>query len=221
MSSKIVINYSTSRLIQIVFAGMLFFFTACAISEYRDPSGVNSGPIRAGVVIDTRTKQPIPGAYVLAVYNTTECKFPVGCATWCKKTLGMVTGADGVFSFPRESRYWPQIYAIKADYFRTNDPADLGRLKWDGKGESPESLDQNTYLKPQDPNMPKLQFSSGDLCVRADKKEDVVAQLEFLKIEKIEWQKYNKKVDAEVLFRSGIRMLESVPIQNFIQKKSN
>ena len=103
----------------------------------------------------------------------------------------MVTGADGVFSFPRESRYWPQIYAIKADYFETNDAADLGRLKWDGKGESPESLDQNTYLKPQDPNKPEFRGNMGG-CYRAEKKDDVIAQIEYYKIMLIDRIKYDK-----------------------------
>ena len=173
---KVTLNdkYATQTIINVsavTLLAVLTLLTACATSEYSDPSGVNSGPLRTGVVIDTRTKQPIPGAYVLAVYNTTECKFPVGCATWCKKTLGMFTGADGVFSFPREGRYRPQIYAIKADYFETVDASDIGRVKWDGKGESPDSLDQNRYLKPQDPKMPNFRGIAVESCYRAEKKK--------------------------------------------------
>ena len=51
-----------------------------------------------GTVYDATTKQPIDGAYVVALYY----KSIVGMAAmdlWCIKTKGMYTGKDGKFRF--------------------------------------------------------------------------------------------------------------------------
>jgi hypothetical protein len=72
-----------------------------------------------GAVLDNETKQPIEGAYVVAVYKK-RVAGPAAIFSYCFKTKGMYTAQDGRFHFPVEKLdgYSPySVDAIKTGFF--------------------------------------------------------------------------------------------------------
>src|SRR5450759_1147278 len=72
-----------------------------------------------GNVRDKETKEPLEGAYVVAIYYIREASAGVGSFN-CQKTKGMYTGKDGKFHFPIEklNNLSPgEVTAIKPGYY--------------------------------------------------------------------------------------------------------
>src|SRR5438105_4888157 len=70
----------------------------------------------SGTVIDVATGKPIEGVYVMAEYKEAGAVLFAHSASWCVKTKGMYTEADGKYHFPIENSHIPQVHAIKPDY---------------------------------------------------------------------------------------------------------
>ena len=162
-------------------------------------------PETTGKVINAITAQPIEGAYVMAIYQEAGSSLFGHSATWCVKTKGMYTGKDGAFRFP--GYVWP--IAIKPDFTD-------GLREWSEKlpprdGKKKYVRDPNIYLKPQDPANPGTNWFS-PVCDRWKSKEDVVANIEFLKLELVEYIKYvpgvKERPESADGRRSTIRDLE-------------
>jgi hypothetical protein len=166
-----------------------------------------------GRVLDSVTKQPLEGAYVVAVYMGGGSTFAGHSGSWCRKTLGMYTKADGKFNFPVEGRglmnpTWP--VAIKPGYgTMTYDPKNEDKMLSDTKR---YYTDQNMLLTPQDPAKPDLTFQDGEAyCTRAKSRQDAAAANEFYKIALAEHVKYRAPTDRVEIYQRIIARLESLP----------
>jgi hypothetical protein len=148
-----------------------------------------------GQVLDEDTKLPIEGAYVLAVYERVDLGM-AGSARYCVKTKGMLTGKDGKFNFPMEkirgSISPAQVAAIKTDYYSYRSE-DFTKEAWEKQDKDTYS-NRHVYLKRQDPA--KLEFRYGyTTCKRPESREAVEANIEFLKIKRIEMTRIASKFD--------------------------
>ena len=166
----------------------------------------------AGTVYDNVTKQPIEGAYVVAIYREQVVSM-AAMSSWCVKTLGMYTGKDGKFRFPVENRKGNSpLYAgaIKPDYFngsRVFPPEDV----WKKQGKEAYS-GRDIYLIPQDPLKPDLSFGNGEeFCDRARTREDAAAGAQFLKIKLKEYEKYRADNRGREAVEGMINLLENLP----------
>lgn len=154
-------------------------------------SNTNSSFEFTGQVLDFDTKQPIEGAYALAVYQKVEIGLG-GTADYCYKTKGMTTGKDGKFSFPLEqpTSLNPDIVtAIKADYFYRDMVIPKPSVQ---KAQTKEAYtNRHVYLKKQDPAKPSFQLSEPSIyCTKAKSSEDAEAAIQFYEIELKELTKY-------------------------------
>jgi hypothetical protein len=136
-----------------------------------------------GRVYDDDTKEPIEGAYVVALYYEGVVG-PAAMTKRCKRAKGMYTGKDGTFHFPVEKLDGlspGMVMAIKAGYFSlwpVIPPTDV----WKKQGKEAYS-GRDLPLKKQDPQKPSWQMGHGDVyCTGADSREDVEAAIQFLKI---------------------------------------
>lgn len=165
-----------------------------------------------GTVYDATTKQPIDGAYVVALYY----KSIVGMAAmdlWCIKTKGMYTGKDGKFRFAVEKldgNSPREVAAIKPGYYSGREvfpPADV----W--KKQTREAYTgRDTPLIPQDPEKPERWYGTGDVfCEHAKSREDAAAGIHFLQIRLSEEKrlKYFPAVVESTQF--SIDFLEKLP----------
>ncbi len=143
-----------------------------------------------GQVLDYDTKQPIEGAYVLAVYEKVDLG-PAASARYCVKTKGMVSDKEGRFHFPVEKldSHSPTIvHAIKPDYF-------LKTWKMPGdelvKAQNKATYsDWHVYLKKQDVAKPSFQHGAQQ-CTQPESREAVEANIHFFEIELAEMIKYD------------------------------
>jgi hypothetical protein len=166
-----------------------------------------------GTAYDATTKQPIEGAYVVAIFYKSVVGLG-GSDTWCVKTKGMYTGNDGKFSFPiekRDGRSPGEVTAIKPGYY-------TGRVVfprpevWKKQGREAYS-GRDTPLVPQDPAKPEWQYGSNDVfCARAATREDASAGIEFLRIELGERKRLKSNPIAIESTANMIRHLESLPM---------
>lgn len=165
-----------------------------------------------GQVLDFDTKQPIEGAYVLAVYEKVDLGFAAS-ASYCIKTHGMFTGKGGDFNFPidRLDGLSPgRVFAIKADYYyRTFEPVPPAVWK---KNNKETYSNRHVYLKKQDPANPEfLGFST---CERPKSREAVDAAINYLQLMLVERKKYSKHKSDSV--ESFIKQMQSVPHEQTI-----
>jgi hypothetical protein len=187
----------------------LLFFGLCA------PALALSEPIElTGLVLDTETKRPLEGAYVIAIYEENLRNEAISVHR-CVKLKGMFTGPDGRFHFPVEKLDGESpsaAVAIKPDYY-------LDRL---GGEPDPEAWKRQTgesyhgrlvYLKKQDPSKPELlNFTVGTAaCDHARKRDDVAAGVQYLSIAQGELKKYGAKQERIDGLASIIRDLEALP----------
>jgi len=167
-----------------------------------------------GTVLDHETKQPIEGAYVIAMYSTVIGGL-AAVTERCIKTKGMTTGKDGKFHFPIDGLEGgpPNVSAIKPDYFlaRTKIPHAWNLSTFKG-------LDVyqgwDVHLSKQNPDKPNRRISNGysEACHYAATREDGAASAEFLKILVEEYKKYvpvEKSLHEMVL--NSIHRLEALP----------
>jgi hypothetical protein len=145
-----------------------------------------------GQVLDFDTKQPIEGAYVLAVYQTISSAWFVGSFRHCVKTKGMYSDKDGQFHFPIDKldRLSPsEVHAIKPDYFlRTR--SEVSDKAYEAQGKEAYS-NRHVYLKKQDPANPSFQHGFG-YCERPGSVEAIEAATQFMQIEIGEQIKYGR-----------------------------
>ncbi len=152
-----------------------------------------------GQVLDFDTKQPIEGAYVLAVYDQVDLGM-AGSARYCVKTKGMASDKEGRFHFPVEkldSNSPHIVHAIKPDYF-------LKTWKMPGddlvKAQNKATYsDWHVYLKKQDAIKPFFlnEFTG---CDRPESNEAIKAALIYM----------GMKVDEETKYGKDIRSVNSL-----------
>lgn len=144
-----------------------------------------------GQVLDFDTKQPIEGAYVLAVYEKVDLGI-AGAARYCVKTKGMLSDKDGSFHFPidkLDGNSPHMVYAIKADYFLREwelPPSDANRAQT-----KQAYTNRHVYLKKQDASKPSFQHGFS-YCERSESRAAVESAVQFLEIKLIEQRKYSK-----------------------------
>lgn len=145
-----------------------------------------------GRVLDKETNQPIEGAYVIAIYKELVAG-SAGVSSHCIKTKGMFTGLDGKFHFPVEKKggYSPSwVEAVKVDYSYWTTEMKPDRILLLQNAEA--YADRNISMLKQDPNNPRY-FGGGDVyCVHAKNKEDAAASVEYYKIKRAQYVKYNR-----------------------------
>jgi hypothetical protein len=153
-----------------------------------------------GQVLDFDTKQPIEGAYVLAVYQTISSAWLVGSSLNCVKTKGMYSGKDGHFHFPVEKldQMSPgELHAIKPDYF-LHKRAEVSDADFKAQNKSAYS-NRHVYLKKQDPAKPDFQYGFR-YCQRPESGEAIEAALIFM----------GMKVEEETKFAKDERSINAV-----------
>ena len=165
---------------------LMLAIAAIAVSTAASCDLPDTEPINfafTGRVLDADTKEPIEGAYALAVYEKVDLGM-AATARYCVKTKGMFTGKDGRFSFPVEKRDGNSpvaVYAIKADHYfaRTETiPSEVWR-----KQNKEANSNRNVYLKKQDPAKLELRYGY-TTCDRPESREAVEANIQFLNIKK-------------------------------------
>lgn len=165
-----------------------------------------------GRVYDEATKEPIEGAYVVAIYYE-RIASPAALTQRCKRTKGMYTGKEGKFHFPVEKLDGLNpgvVTAIKPGYFSLWEilpPDDVWR-KQGKEAYTGRDLPQQK----QDPKKPSWQLGAGDVyCTGADSREHVEAAIEFLKIELSEEQRLGARKQGLDALRQMIEDLQSRP----------
>jgi hypothetical protein len=136
-----------------------------------------------GRVYDEATKEPIEGAYVVALYYEGVVG-PAAMTKRCKRAKGMYTGKDGMFHFPVEKLDGlspGMVMAIKPSYFSLW-PVIPRDDVWKKQGKEAYS-GRDLPLQKQDPQKPSWQMGHGDVyCTGAEWREDVEAAIEFLRL---------------------------------------
>lgn len=163
-----------------------------------------------GRVLDKETNQPIEGAYVIAIYKGVVASSAV-VSSHCIKTKGMYTGPDGKFHFPVEKRdgYSPwNVEAITVDHSHWTTDIKPDRIHRLQKAEA--YADRNVYMVKQDANNPRY-FGGGDVyCVHAKSKEDAAASVEYYKVKRAQYLKYNRGQPSLNNIDGMIRELETL-----------
>ena len=138
-----------------------------------------------GQALDFDTKEPLEGVYVLAVYEKVDLGMAAS-ARFCIKTKGMMTGKDGKFHFPvdkLDGNSPSKLAAIKPDYYFRNEK-DIPTAIW-RKQNKETYANRDVYLKKQDPAKLELKYGY-DSCERPESKEAALANIQFLRLQKIE-----------------------------------
>ncbi len=163
-----------------------------------------------GTVIDKDTNQPIEGAYAIATYKGVVSSIG-GVASHCVKTKGMYTGKDGKFHFPVEKLDWrspTEVVAIHVDYINGGAaPKPTGN---DRKQNAAAYSARDIYMLKQDPKNPDY-FGNADVyCVHAKNKEDAAASVEYYKVRRVQYIKYNRGQSALDSIDESIKRLETL-----------
>ncbi|MEO8101533.1 MAG: hypothetical protein ABI790_03350 [Betaproteobacteria bacterium] len=172
-----------------------------------------------GQVLDYDTKQPIEGAYALAVYEKVDLGLAAS-ARYCVKTKGMVTGKDGKFNFPIErldSVSPAQVFAIRADYYlRANEPvASEAR----NKNNKETYSNRHVYLKRQDPAKPEFLYGFRR-CERPLSTEAIEPAIKFMQLEISESNKYGRDVRSTNSISGSIESMQrAASSQTYSEKK--
>lgn len=165
-----------------------------------------------GTVYDETTKQPIEGAYVVAIFYKAVVGLG-GSDTWCVKTKGMYTGKDGKFRFAIEKldgRSPGEVTAIKPGYYSGREVFPRPEV-WEKQGREAYT-GRDTPLIPQDPAKPEWQYGTMDVfCSRAESREDAAAGIEFLRILLGEKKRLNFRLDAIESTSDMIKQLQNLP----------
>jgi hypothetical protein len=167
-----------------------------------------------GRVYDEATKEPIEGAYVVALYYE-RISGPAALTQRCKRTKGMYTSKDGTFHFAVEKLDGLNpavVTAIKPGYFSLWEilpPDDV----WKKQGKEAYS-GRDLPLQKQDPQKPSWQLGAVDVyCTGAEWREDVEAAIEFLKLELSEEQRLGARKQGLDALRRMIEELQSRPVR--------
>jgi hypothetical protein len=176
--------------------GIISLLAAVSVFAYCAPPGQYGKPALdiTGTVFDQDTKQPIAGAYVLAIYEESGGSF-AGTSNWCVKTKGMTTGEDGRYHFPVErldNKSPARIAAIKADYYLYSSLAPSEALQ---RAQSKATyMNRDVYLKKQDVAKPEFRYGYSE-CDRPESREAAAANIQFLEFEKAELIRLGSQFD--------------------------
>ena len=172
-----------------------------------------------GTVLDRETRQPVEGAFVVAIYSGAAAS-PAAVAIFCTKTKGMYTGKDGKFRFPIEklnNRSPGDVMAIKPGYFGNERKIPPGYIQRAQTAETYTGRD--VYLTKQNPDKPEFRFGEVEVrCERATNKADVTPSIEFLKIKLAESIRLDAKTQGLDAIKSFIYDLESLPSNGTARK---
>jgi len=165
-----------------------------------------------GTVIDSQTKQPIEGAYVLAMYSIVRSG-PAATTTWCVKSKGMVTGKDGKYRFPIAGLNGlpPKVRAIKPDYFFVGGGG-IPRAWHEDSWSEAAYQGWDIHLAKRATEDASLSMNADSYCGHAATKEDAEASAQFLKLKLAEYIKYwpaGKSFHADL--QAQISELEALP----------
>ena len=165
-----------------------------------------------GTVRDKETKQPIEGAYVVAIYLIRESGF-VASALNCKKTKGAYTDKDGKYRLPVEKLdgLSPQdVTAIKPGYYGTD--REIPNIEQRRAQNADTYSNRDHYLIKQNPDKPEFRFGFSLLgCTFAESREDVAASIQFKKIELAEVKRLAGENWLIENVSRGIARLEALP----------
>ena len=143
-----------------------------------------------GTVRDKETKQPIEGAYVVAVYLIRESGFAASALN-CKKTKGAHTDKDGKYHLPVEKLDGlspHDVAAIKPGYYGTD--REIPTIQQQRAQNADTYANRDHYLIKQNPDKPEFRFGFSQLgCIFAESREDVAASIQFKKIELAELER--------------------------------
>ena len=165
-----------------------------------------------GTVRDKESKEPIEGAYVVAVYLIRESGLAATSFN-CKKTKGTYTDKDGKYHLPVEKldNLSPHdVTAIKPGYYG-NDRVIPTRKLQDAQSVETYS-NRDLFLTKQNPESPNFRF--GDFqegCIFAESREDVAASIQFKKIELAELERLSDEPRYVEIAKREIARLESFP----------
>jgi hypothetical protein len=166
----------------------------------------NDMPVdHVGTIVDASNGQPLAGAYVMTEFKYSGGGFSFGHgSTWCIRTGGMYTAADGKFTFraPRSANL--QYWAIKPGYFQTHSWQYLKELS-----PTRTQFPDETFLAPQNPLKPV--FPKTPNCWEASMRPAVEANIEFLKIAIAEMIRYGDPDGTSKYVLDDLRHLESSP----------
>ena len=136
-----------------------------------------------GVVYDSSTGRPLEGVYVMAEYREGGGTLFGHAGSWCVKTAGMYTGADGKFSLPASTRT-TLLHPIKVGFV-------LDRSKTFAAHE--EHGGHDFFMMPNLPDNPQQTLYVE--CGRPEKPADIAANIEYLEILALERRKYRGNSD--------------------------
>jgi hypothetical protein len=187
-------SFLTLKSKSLLLAAVALSLTMAAACELPAADGVINFEL-TGQVLDFDTKQPIEGAYVLAVYEKVDLGM-AGAARYCVKTKGMVSDKEGHFHFPVEkldNNSPSMVFAIKPDHYFY-----LGTFASPSvqKAQTKETYtSRHAYLKKQDPAEPSFKHGFGR-CERPESSEAIEAALQYMQIEMSEVTKYGNEQRA-------------------------
>ena len=127
------------------------------------------------MVIDSNTGKPMEGAFVLAVYNESGGTLFGHSSSWCVRTKGVWTGADGRFTFPKGKPNNPHLYAVKEGYVLNSYREPSPRRE----GEKPAEF---RYLYLDRHGESKIKSSQFIICERPSTRQDADANITYLKL---------------------------------------
>jgi hypothetical protein len=190
------------------------------ISGYSDAAGANPFSFGkpdfelTGRVYDEATKEPIEGAYVVAIYYD-RISGPAALTQRCKRTKGMYTGKDGTFHFSVEKLDGLNpavVTAIKPGYFSLWEilpPDDV----WKKQGKEAYS-GRDLPQQKQDPQNPSWQLGAVDVyCTGAEWREDAEAAIVFLTLRLAEEERLGARKQGLDALRRMIEELDSRPVK--------
>ena len=172
-----------------------------------------------GRVLDADTKEPIEGAFALAVYEQVDLGM-AGAARYCIKTKGMLTDKDGKFHFPIDKLNGTSpsnVAAIKANYYSKGSPQ-ISEKVW--KAQNKETyMNRDVYLKKQDAAKPKFGYGF-TYCQRPESRDGIEAAIQFLQIEIDDSNKFGRDVRSTNSVAGLVSaMKEDVANQTYNKKK--
>lgn len=172
-----------------------------------------------GRVLDKNTMEPLEGAYVIAVYETTAAS-STAVARYCIKTKGMFSGKDGRFRFPVEkldNKSPSYVFAIKSGYFGNDGWLPTEKMAREQPAEAYSRRD--VYLNKQDPAKPDFRIGQSELwCSRAKSRDDAEASIQFLKLEMDEFKRVGADERRLRALSEVLSDLERLPTKQNINK---
>jgi hypothetical protein len=167
-----------------------------------------------GTVLDSATKAPLEGAYVVAIYQEPIRSIAVSTHR-CRKVKGMTTGPDGSFHFPVEKLDGESpsaAVAIKLGYYLDH----LGGIPSavEQRRQNKEAYSNRVvYLSKQDEKAPVfISYSLDDVfCTYAKSRVDAAGGAEYIRIALGELRRYGAGQQAISDLEYMIRRLERLP----------